>query len=71
MKREPQSAAKSRRIRARSNPLFFNKSKSPSDDFLSGRIAPNPGFAQTRSAQQSNQLVASAAHRPASRPGAD
>jgi hypothetical protein len=71
MKREPLSAAKSLRIRALSNPLFFNNSANSSVPANTIWIAAKARFAQTCRASQNNQTIACAVHRPASRPGAD
>jgi hypothetical protein len=71
MIREPQSTAHLQTFRARNKALIFNNSTPARMAATCAGIASIQGFAQTAFVPPSNQLVATAAHRPASRPGAD
>jgi CRISPR-associated protein Cas2 len=71
MKREPQATTKSPGFRVSRNTLFFiNLSHEEISEIPAG-LAHGSGLAQACIVPQSKQSVMSAAHRPASRPGAD
>ena len=71
MTREPQAIEKSRTFRAVRNILIFNNLDRPESPNGHAAIACDQRFAQARLVRHSNQQVANAEHRPASRPGAD
>ncbi|HNQ04608.1 MAG TPA: hypothetical protein PKH69_08345 [Thiobacillaceae bacterium] len=71
MKREPQAATNILPVRDAGNSLFFNKLDYPLNTIAQAWNSHPRAFARSWWNPQSERQVASAEHRPASRPGAD
>lgn len=71
MTREPQVGVESWLVRGVANSLFFNKLDYTSNMIANAKVARPRAFARSYCYPQSKHHVASAEHRPASRPGAD